>query len=43
LNWETHYPKEEACNYELGTVEGIAQDGTMRLKLDDEGCMSFDP
>jgi ATP-dependent exoDNAse (exonuclease V) alpha subunit len=31
------------ANRELGTVEGIAQDGTMRLKLDNERSMSFDP
>jgi ATP-dependent exoDNAse (exonuclease V) alpha subunit len=31
------------ANRELGTVEGIAQDGTMRLKLDSERSMSFDP
>jgi ATP-dependent exoDNAse (exonuclease V) alpha subunit len=27
----------------LGTVESIAQDGTMRLKLDNERSMNFDP
>jgi hypothetical protein len=31
------------ANRELGTVEGIAQDGTMRLKLDSDRSMSFDP
>jgi hypothetical protein len=31
------------ANRELGTVEGIALDGTMRLKLDNERSMSFDP
>jgi len=31
------------ANRELGTVEGIAPDGTMRLKLDNERSMSFDP
>jgi ATP-dependent exoDNAse (exonuclease V) alpha subunit len=31
------------ANRELGTVEGIARDGTMRLKLDNERSMSFDP
>ena len=31
------------ANRELGTVESIAQDGTMRLKLDNERSMSFDP
>jgi ATP-dependent exoDNAse (exonuclease V) alpha subunit len=31
------------ANRELGTVEAIAQDGTMRLKLDNERSMSFDP
>jgi ATP-dependent exoDNAse (exonuclease V) alpha subunit len=31
------------ANRELGTVEGIAQDGMMRLKLDNERSMSFDP
>src|SRR6201998_2737384 len=31
------------ANRELGTVEGIAQDGSMRLKLDNERSMSFDP
>jgi ATP-dependent exoDNAse (exonuclease V) alpha subunit len=31
------------ANRELGTVEGIAQDGTMRLKLDNDRNMSFDP
>ena len=31
------------ANRELGTVEGIAQDGTMRLKLDNERSMNFDP
>jgi conjugative relaxase-like TrwC/TraI family protein len=31
------------ANRELGTVEGIAQDGTMQLKLDNERSMSFDP
>jgi ATP-dependent exoDNAse (exonuclease V) alpha subunit len=31
------------ANRELGTVEGIAQGGTMRLKLDNERSMSFDP
>ena len=31
------------ANRELGTVEGIAPDGTMRLKLENERSMSFDP
>ncbi|HEY1803917.1 MAG TPA: conjugal transfer protein, partial [Terracidiphilus sp.] len=31
------------ANRELGTVECIAPDGTMRLKLDNERSMSFDP
>jgi conjugative relaxase-like TrwC/TraI family protein len=31
------------ANRELGTVEGIAPDGTTRLKLDNERSMSFDP
>jgi hypothetical protein len=31
------------ANRELGTVESIAPDGTMRLKLDKERSMSFDP
>ena len=31
------------ANRELGTVEGIAQNGTMRLKLDSERSVSFDP
>ena len=30
-------------NRELGTVEGITQDGTMRLKLDNDRSMNFDP
>src|SRR3984957_17869592 len=29
------------ANRELGSVEGIAEDGTMRLKLDNERSMSF--
>ncbi|MGA2849639.1 MAG: conjugal transfer protein, partial [Terracidiphilus sp.] len=35
--------KLKIANRELGTVEGIARDGTMRLKLDNERSMSFDP
>ena len=31
------------ANREFGTVESIAQDGTMRLKLDNDRSMSFDP
>jgi conjugative relaxase-like TrwC/TraI family protein len=31
------------ANRELGTVESIASDGTMRLKLDKERSISFDP
>src|SRR5271156_6059535 len=31
------------ANRELGTIESIAQDGTMRLKLDNDRSISFDP
>jgi conjugative relaxase-like TrwC/TraI family protein len=31
------------ANRELGTVESIAQDGTMRLKFDNDRNVSFDP
>ena len=31
------------ANRELGTIESFAQDGTMRLKLDNDRSMSFDP
>ena len=31
------------ANRELGTVKDIAQDGTMRLKLDNERSLRFDP
>jgi excisionase family DNA binding protein len=31
------------ANRELGTVEGIAQDGTMRLKLDNERSVDMNP
>jgi hypothetical protein len=31
------------ANRELGTVQGIAQDGTMRLKLDNERNVDLDP
>ncbi|MGA3050047.1 MAG: MobF family relaxase [Terracidiphilus sp.] len=31
------------ANRDLGTVESIAQDGTMRLKLDNDRSISFDP
>ncbi|MFY9856271.1 MAG: hypothetical protein WAK26_20570 [Terracidiphilus sp.] len=30
-------------NRELGTVESISQDGTMRLRLDNDRSISFDP
>ena len=33
----------KVANRELGTVESIAQDGTMRLRLDNDRSMSFDP
>ena len=35
--------KPLCANRELGTVEGIAQDRTTRLKLDNERSMSLDP
>jgi ATP-dependent exoDNAse (exonuclease V) alpha subunit len=31
------------ANHEMGALESIAQDGTMRLKLDDERSVNFDP
>ncbi len=33
----------KVANRELGTVESIAQDGTIRLRLDNDRSMSFDP
>jgi conjugative relaxase-like TrwC/TraI family protein len=33
----------KVANRELGTIESIAQDGTMRLKLDNDRSISFDP
>jgi ATP-dependent exoDNAse (exonuclease V) alpha subunit len=38
-------PSQElkVANRELGTVEGIAQDGTMRLKLDNERSVDLNP
>jgi len=33
----------KVANRELGTVESIAQDGAMRLRLDNDRSMSFDP
>lgn len=33
----------KVANRELGTVESIAQDGMMRVKLDNDRSMSFDP
>ena len=33
----------KVANRELGTVENIAQDGKMRLKLDNDRSISFDP
>jgi hypothetical protein len=38
-------PNQElkVANRELGTVEGIAKDGTMRLRLDDERSIDLNP
>ena len=33
----------KVANRELGTIESIAQDGTMRLKLDNDRSISFNP